>query len=605
MSNTVTIGKLDDGHAVKLDVARLLVTRLLITADSGGGKSYLLRKILEQVSRTTQTIVFDPEGEFSSLREIRDMVLAGPGGEVPAEPRSAGLLCRRLIELNTSAVIDLSELTIRQRQEFAKEFCETMVQLPRALWHDCFVVIDEAHEFAPEVDKSVSESAIASLSVKGRKRGYCLACATTRISNLSKNVAAGLKNKFLGTFSLDTDIKRAATDLGFGRDKYAEIRDLSSQEGHEGEFFCVGPALNRRGVSKMRGGEVETTHPTPGRRKLKPPEPSAKILGVLDELKDIPEQAEAEIRDLAAAKQKIAQQERELKRLAHAAPVAAVATHTTSRQDAQTITRLRKGLEEAMKVIAQIEAKGFDKVGISPEEISKALDAAKDQIVKLVQQKLTKTAQDYERFKADARKALAQLQKLIDADVTVSVGVQHNEPFTVSRPAPPARPAASTDDTISPAMLRILNSLAWWEVIGVTDPEKGIVAVMASYTVNGHFTNLLGALRTRGLIDYPGEGRVSLTDAGKSLASYPDTPGDLATLHAAWESKLSASQWKIIKPVIDAHPSQFEKEDLASASGYTVNGHFTNMLGSLRSLGIITKKGPIGATDLLFPPSLT
>lgn len=85
MSNSVTIGKRDDGHAVKMDVARLLVTRLLITADSGGGKSYLLRKILEQVSRTTQTIVFDPEGEFSSLREIRDMVLAGPGGEVPAE----------------------------------------------------------------------------------------------------------------------------------------------------------------------------------------------------------------------------------------------------------------------------------------------------------------------------------------------------------------------------------------------------------------------------------------------------------------------------------------------------------------------------------------
>jgi DNA helicase HerA-like ATPase len=100
---TVKIGRGESGP-VTLDVARLLVSRLLVTAASGGGKSYLLRKILECVSKTTQTIVIDPEGEFSSLREIRDMVLVGPDGDIPADPRSAGLLCRRLIETNVSAV---------------------------------------------------------------------------------------------------------------------------------------------------------------------------------------------------------------------------------------------------------------------------------------------------------------------------------------------------------------------------------------------------------------------------------------------------------------------------------------------------------------------
>jgi hypothetical protein len=34
------------------------------------------------------------------------------------------------------------------------------------------------------------------------------------------------------------------------------------------------------------------------------------------------------------------------------------------------------------------------------------------------------------------------------------------------------------------------------------------------YTVNGHFNNLVGGLRTKGLVDYPNSGGVMLTDAG-------------------------------------------------------------------------------------------
>src|SRR5207253_4024693 len=69
------------------------------------------------------------------------------------------LLCRKLMELNLSAVIDLQELALRERQEFVKIFCETLVDLPRSLWHRCFIAIDEIHEVAPEDEKSTSESA--------------------------------------------------------------------------------------------------------------------------------------------------------------------------------------------------------------------------------------------------------------------------------------------------------------------------------------------------------------------------------------------------------------------------------------------------------------
>ena len=89
---------------------------------------------------------------------------------------------------------------------------------------------------------------------------------------------------------------------------------------------------------------------------------------------------------------------------------------------------------------------------------------------------------------------------------------------------------------------------------------------------------------------------------GRRFAS--ESSGDLETFHAAWRSKLTEPQRKIVDVVIANFPHAAEKEDVASAAGFTVGGYFNNLLGSLRTLGIITKKGPVGATDLLFPPSL-
>ena len=68
-----------------------------------------LRLIAERAG--IQTIVLDNEGEFASLREAVDVLLVGAGGELPANPRHAALLARRLLEYKVSAVVDLYELT--------------------------------------------------------------------------------------------------------------------------------------------------------------------------------------------------------------------------------------------------------------------------------------------------------------------------------------------------------------------------------------------------------------------------------------------------------------------------------------------------------------
>lgn len=228
MSSPPTLGKTLDGSPVRIDVDRLVASRLLLQANSGGGKSWAIRRLLEQTHGHVQHLVLDVEGEFYTLRERFDYVLAGrDGGDCPAEPKGAALLARRLLELGASAIIDVQELKAHEQHDFVKRFLESLVSAPRALWHPALVVVDEAHKFCPQNGKAESAGAVIDLMTRGRKRGYAGVLATQRLSKLHKDAAAEANNKLIGRSSLDVDMKRAADDLGFSsREDMQRLRRL-------------------------------------------------------------------------------------------------------------------------------------------------------------------------------------------------------------------------------------------------------------------------------------------------------------------------------------------------------------------------------------------
>src|SRR5919205_1007321 len=123
-----TIGT-SGSKAVAVDSLVLADTRGLICASSGLGKSWLLRLISETVASSVQTIIIDPEGEFSSLREKLDLLIVSENGDLRADIRSAGLLARKLAETGVSAVIDIYDLPGKEdpwvkRRMFVAEFIE-------------------------------------------------------------------------------------------------------------------------------------------------------------------------------------------------------------------------------------------------------------------------------------------------------------------------------------------------------------------------------------------------------------------------------------------------------------------------------------------------
>src|SRR5271156_4585739 len=122
--SSIVIGK-HEGHSVKLDIDGLLRGRLLVQGGSGSGKSWLIRRICEEIFGKVQVIIIDPEGEFATLREKFGYVLVGKGGETAAHPKIAGMTAQRLLELRASAVCDLYEMKPCERHSYVKNFLES------------------------------------------------------------------------------------------------------------------------------------------------------------------------------------------------------------------------------------------------------------------------------------------------------------------------------------------------------------------------------------------------------------------------------------------------------------------------------------------------
>jgi DNA helicase HerA-like ATPase len=288
------MGVITIGPGLECDLDLLVASRLLVQASSGQGKTRTIRRLLEQFHGQVQQLVIDPEGEYHTLREVGDYVLAAPtGGDVTAEPRHAKRLARELLKLGASAILDIYELSPEDRRAFVAEFLTGLVDAPRDLWHPCLIVLDEAHVFCPEGGKTESSKAVEALASKGRKRGFCLIAATQRLSKFKKDAAAELGNKLIGGCNLDVDIDRAGDELGLARSERARV--LRGMQ--PGMFYAFGRAFLVKEPTLVKVGPVKSRHPEPGEAQSVEATPTPKaIKAILGALAEIPAEVEREER---------------------------------------------------------------------------------------------------------------------------------------------------------------------------------------------------------------------------------------------------------------------------------------------------------------------
>lgn len=578
---TINIGTHHEtGRSVRLDLDQLIRSRMLLQANSGGGKSWAIRRLLERTHGKVQPIVIDPEGEFYTLREKFDYVLCGKGGDCPAEVRSAALLARRLLELGCSAVIDIYELKPRERVKFVDLFINALVDAPKSLWHPALIIIDEAHTFAPQKGDAESFDAIASLMSKGRKRGFCGVLATQRMSKLHKDVAAEANNMIIGRARQDVDRKRAGEELGFaGKNESRVLQSLDP-----GDFFAFGPAFDHDGVELITIGKVKTPHPEAGSSAIPPAPPKKKIKALLAELTDIPAEALKEAATVDELKATIRQ-------LRADAPQKGKTVYLQKELDQHREEGRKDGVDAGFKSARA----DFD---VQLSEIRKCVDQHLTPLTKAIdciestQRLLTAIDVVDETAQEGLKKSMARAKKTI--------------PLMANRRDYKPNSVVLVNTELDGPMKKIIDAIAWFESTGIESPYSKVpIAAVAKYSSrSGSFNNALGRLRSAKLIEYPSPGCLALTEDGRTLADCPMAPLTRDELHQRFRENIDGPMWKILEPLIESHPTSMTRSLVANDAGYSAtSGSFNNALGRLRTMGLIEypEIGWVVACKVLFP----
>ena len=618
MGHKIQIGTGPQGG--EIDLEELLKSRLLLQANSGGGKSWCLRRISEQLFGHVPITIIDPEGEFATLREKFDFILVGKGGETPAFPPSASHVAEKLLELRASAVCDIYELKPHERHRWVRLFLEAIIDAPKNLWHPRIIIVDEAHIFAPEKGQGESEAfgSMVDLATRGRKRGLSAVFATQRLSKLAKNATAELLNRLVGPTFEDLDLDRAADILSVARGG----RDLFNREMKTlppGNFYGLGRAISKEMI-KIQVGPVITTHPEMGTYTMEPPPTPEKIRSLLPMLADLPKMAEEKVRTEAELRGEIRALKVQLTDRPEVLPQKTEVLEIPIIKDDEL-----KKLEELTALV--------DKKIVEFGDVGKLLSAAAASLHGMISQAIGPQGVKDLVLKAAMLRGnlrpppsspavrapdlflnpLPAAAPVVVPPVAVAPAAlaeapvenapaaepEAADPFVLSPAAPQepvsdqAAPTAPSVDAAAPVPVgeltrpqkAVLRALAEFLVIEVNKPSRHQVAGWLGIKVSGSFLNNLGALRARGLVNYDGM-KLIITNEGLKEAPPIEVKPTSEDIFTHLLEAVSAPQQAMLK-LLRENGGWMSRDDLARSLGVQVTGSFMNNLATLHTAELL------------------
>lgn len=630
----ITIGKVEKSHLssdqtslfgvksgskVSIDLKILKQTRLLMTADSGGGKTYAIKKIVEEAFGKIPIHIIDPEGEFGPLRELFDFFLIAKGADSPPTVSLARAQAQKFLEIRASVILDIYELKPSDRHLFVREYIEGLMEAPKATRHPCLVIVDEAHIFAPESGKSEAAEAMADLASRGRKRGLILIVATQRLAKLNKDVTSEMLNRLIGPTFEDVNRERAARVLGITkaheREFYDQIKLLEP-----GHFFALGRAISKD-LIRVKIDPIKSKHGEAAEKyNTSPPPARAKIAALLKEIKEIPAEQERKAETAREFREQLRNLRTELYQAKHATPAPAPTIDPK---------RFKRELQAAVK---RADAKARSDYGASLAVLKgslKVMDAAVKSVIghlRRIADEVLVTAGHAEGLLSKAAKNIASpkvakfdkstTDALLEMAVVASkelpqVSIHrseakipleteriiHKKGKTVETKPMNLAQEFSARNGDSPALsksqikiLKAINSIR--EMSGDETPERSKVAFWSGASVTSStFSNNISELKVAGYLSYPNSGAVAMAD--ESAKHDPRFAGIMLsadTLRARQNELLSSSQTAMLDFIRSKYPADVSKEDLCAAVGAASikSSTFANNISELKTAGLIT-----------------
>jgi hypothetical protein len=567
-----------------------------ILAVRGAGKTNTAVVMAEEMWKAELPfVVVDPVGVWYGLRSAFDgkspsdleiPVFGGRRGDVPLEKGGGQLIADLVVDERLSCVLDCSELSEGDKIHFLIDFAERLYRRNEEPLH---LFLEEADDYAPQRplrDQARLLGAWQRVVRRGRSRGLGITMVTQRSAALNKDVLTQIETLIVLRTTSPQDRKAIEGWVEYHGQSRELLESLSGLE--NGEAWVWSPHwLGKLERIHVRRRETFDSASTPSTKKGRKVATLADVdLGALQErMTETIERAKAE--DPKELHKRIRQLEAELRKR----PTEAKA----------------EPVEVPVEVPVEIPVFKNGELG----RLEKAVDKMSDlgSTLTAAAQEIGSGIRSARELAAGAKEARAKVpsRAVRGRPATPAVRSAAGSPTQKAARGPDHRsshrpPTAipEGDAQLAGGHRKILNALAWWEAIGFPQANRVQVGFIAGYNPGrrggGHFGNLLGNLRTWGLVDYPRPALITLTDEGRALAEVPAIPQSVEGFQEAVFSKLTGGHRRILEVLVQTYPDALPKSELAERAGYSAGekagGHFGNLLGNLRTFGLIHYPSP-------------
>ena len=574
-----------EGEVVNAFPKAALAQHIAVLGKTGSGKSYAVRGIVEGLlDDNARVCIIDPTGAWNGLRSSATgksagypvVIFGGEHADLELGYQTGEALAEIIGTSSTPAILDTSLMKVSARTRFFADFADALVRRNKGPLQ---LIIDEAHLFAPQGKVNDPQSgamlhAANNLVSLGRSRGLRIILITQRPAKLHKDSLTQVETLVAMRLIAPQD-RRAVEDWiednadeKKGREIIESLATLKTGDG-----WVWAPELGV--LERIHFPKIKTFD---SGRAPDGSEAKGQVLAPIDreaiaqQLKAVA--ADALANDPTALKKRIAELERQVNQ--HRCPEVSDAREIERRAHAtgyaQGTSEIRDRMNEILNLSDQLGAQFLSKLRDIKEAIEQAVRAVPVPSVK----GYSATARDNPALGKPAA--------------------------PIKRSAPSSGNGHASEEIGTGGKRRMMTVLAQYPE-GMRHGKLSILTGLSSRS--GTWSTYLGELRSKGYVE--GRDHLKATDAGlQALGDWQPLPTGRELIEY-WRQRLGESgKRKIFDVAIAAYPNAVATEEVAEQTGLSArSGTWSTYLGELRTLGLITGRGEIRASEDLFSWSRT
>lgn len=523
-------------------------------------------------------------------------ILGGPHGHIPL-PSSSGKVIGELVATGALplSIIDMADFEMGGLQRFFCAFAEALMRHQRGVLH---LVIEEAHEFAPKERAGIGDENMGiywakKLATAGGSKGIRLMVATQRVQSLHNALLGSCETMVAHRLTAPADQKPVVDWLKTNVEKKlaVEIAGSLSSLRTGTAWVCSGEAQLFEKVDFPRITTFDNSA-TPLSDDEAHKVQTATV--DVDALRGMVGEAvaEAEANDPEKLKAEIARLTRELEGKGGAPKADAEALEAENAELRGKVADLGSDIARHHGLAKEIARLSGELFGRPASELGQDLQTDRVEGMKL----------------GGSPKGIERV--IADHAGNSSEGGVHEVPLAnpekAKRAAQPDAPAArvsrSVNGSLTPALQKVVDSLAWWDAIGFPMVERNRASIIAGLSPRAStFGVYIARLTQDGLVKTE-PGMVGLTDAGLELANRPAVTNKAEVVNQA-RSMLKPAAATVFDKIVAAYPDWVSRNKLADDCGLSRTASTLGVYISESSkLGFVdTKTGHVRAADWLFP----